>query len=104
MDAEIRRRPLAGWSEPLWGRQEGGSHKTFDGFGAYRDLGPARSGAIVSRELGKGRALIERWSATWDWVERAGARDDEADRNRRERDLIERQEPERGCSWRTHGL
>jgi hypothetical protein len=46
----------------------------------------------VARAVSKGAPFIRRWSARWAWVERASAWDDEADRNRRERDLIERHE------------
>jgi hypothetical protein len=92
MDAEASGARENGWSQPQWGRRDGESDKAFEAFALYRDLGPVRSAGTVAEELGKSRALIERWSSRWGWVERSGAWDDEADRLRRERDLVERQE------------
>jgi hypothetical protein len=83
------------WTSPLWERQEGESAKAFEGFAAYRDMGPARSLAAVGHALGKTKAACEPWSSRWGWVERAGAWDDEADRLMRERDITERQESRR---------
>jgi hypothetical protein len=78
------------WTSPLWERQGGESAKAFEGFAAYRDLGPARSLAAVGQALGKTKAACEPWSSRWGWVERAAAWDDHADRLDRERDLAER--------------
>lgn len=79
----------------LWARQVGESDQAFQAFGLYRDLGPSRSTQQVALALSKSAPLIRRWSARWAWVERASAWDDEADRLRRERDLVERQEARR---------
>lgn len=83
------------FQDRLWARQDGESDRAFEAFAAYRDLGPARSAVAVAKTLGKSKALIERWSSAWGWVERASAWDDEADRLIRERDLAERQEARR---------
>jgi hypothetical protein len=91
MDVQTRDTSENGGSEPLWGRQEGESDRAFEAFAMYRDLGPARSTRQVAQAVAKSAHLIRRWSARWAWVQRAGAWDDEADRNQRERDLVERQ-------------
>jgi hypothetical protein len=92
MAAPTRRKPDDGWRDPLWERQPGETDKAFNGFATFRDLGPARSLADAGRALGVSKVACEQWSVKWGWVERAGSWDDEADRNQRERDLIERQE------------
>ena len=38
---------------------------------AYCALGHARSTAKVGRQLGKSKALMDRWSSRWHWVARA---------------------------------
>lgn len=61
-----------------WHRQPGETDKAYHAFVTYRNLEPPlRSHARVVSELGKSRALISRWSAEWDWVERAAAWDEE---------------------------
>jgi hypothetical protein len=89
------RRPLEGWAAPVWERQPHEGDRAFAAYATYRDLGPARSTRIVAEELAKSDQLIRRWSSEWGWVERAGAWDDEAYRNHRERDLVERHEARR---------
>ena len=69
--------------EQRWGRQKGETVKAFQAFVIYRDQGPARSGYKVADELGKSTTLIGRWSARWDWVERAALYDAHLDRVRR---------------------
>lgn len=87
------KRPDKGWREPVWERQEGESTRAFQGFAAYRDLGPARSIAQTARNLSKSKqGTLGPWSVIWGWVERAAAWDDQADRLARERDIVERQE------------
>lgn len=84
------RKPNEGWSDPLWERQGTESDRAFEAFAIYRDMGPGRSAVRVGEALSKSTRLIARWSTEWGWVERAGAWDDEADRNERERNLTER--------------
>ncbi len=67
-----------------WDRQAGESAKAFQAFGIYRDLGPARSLLRVGQELGKARALLERWSSKYSWTTRARDWDSELDRRARE--------------------
>jgi hypothetical protein len=51
------------------------SAKAFEAFSVYLNMGPERSLAAVGRKLGKSRALLERWSAKFDWAERVLAHD-----------------------------
>jgi hypothetical protein len=95
MDADSCGTPENGGCEPVWGRQHGESDKAFEAFAIYRDLGPTRSTQEVAIAVAKSAPFIRRWSAKWSWVARASAWDDEADRLRRERDLVERQESRR---------
>lgn len=61
-------------------RQYGESAKAFEAFTVYRDMGLSRSLREVAQKLGKNKALIERWSSQWNWVERAQSYDDDMDR------------------------
>ena len=63
----------------VWDRRLDETSKAFAAFVAYRDLGPKRSTALVVQELGKSRALISRWSARHEWVERATAFEERVD-------------------------
>lgn len=58
-----------------WERQPDETSAAFAAFAAYRDMGAGRSAAKVGRELGKSRALLNRWSARYGWVARAEAFD-----------------------------
>ena len=49
------------------------SAKAFAAFQEYLNLGAQRSLAAVGQKLGKSKALVERWSAKFDWVERVNA-------------------------------
>ena len=54
-------------------RQE--SHQAFEAFAVYRELGVQRSTAKVAQQLGKSKALMDRWSSRWRWVDRCAAWD-----------------------------
>lgn len=87
------KKPDKGWRDPLWERQEGESARAFQGFATYRDLGPSRSLVATAQILSKTKqGTLAPWSVAWGWVERAGAWDDECDRNQRARDEVERLE------------
>lgn len=62
---------MPGCNTEAWERQKGESTKAFEAFSIYRDMGADRSLRQVAAQLGKSRALIERWSRQWEWVERA---------------------------------
>lgn len=49
------------------------SAKAFAAFREYLELGSERSCAAVGKKLGKSAALIERWSAKYDWADRVQA-------------------------------
>lgn len=66
-------------AEP-WERQEGETPKQFEAFVCYRDMGEERSLSKVGLELGKSKALMERWSSANNWVDRCVAWDNEQDR------------------------
>jgi hypothetical protein len=51
-------------------RLTGESTAAFGAFCRYRDMGAERSLVKVGQQLGKSRALMERWSAAWNWVGR----------------------------------
>ena len=53
-----------------WDRLDGESTAAFGAFCNYRDMGTERSLVKVGQQLGKSRALMERWSAAWNWVGR----------------------------------
>lgn len=63
-----------------WERMEGESAKAFEAFRIYRDMGPERNLRAVGERLGKSRAIIERWSSSNQWVERARAYDNDLER------------------------
>ncbi len=67
-------------AEALWEQQPGESAKAFEAFAAYRDMGTSRSTAKVAQKLSKSKTLIDRWSGTWNWVERVRAYDRELDK------------------------
>lgn len=70
-----------------WERQKGESQKAYEAFVIYRDLGAERSTAKVSQELGKSKALIQRWCRAWNWVERCRAYDNSLDEAARRKAL-----------------
>jgi hypothetical protein len=61
-------------------RLEKESKKAFEAFQMYRDMGADRSIRKVAKELGKSQQLLSRWSAQYDWVDRANKYDAEMDR------------------------
>jgi hypothetical protein len=58
-----------------WDRREGESPPAYEAFNAYVLMGVGRSAEAVARECKKSASLFRRWSARWDWVERAAAWD-----------------------------
>ncbi len=70
-----------------WERQPGESAKAWSAFVEYRKLGAERAIRKVVQSVGqKARyvSVLEKWSARWGWVMRAGAWDAYADRCERE--------------------
>jgi hypothetical protein len=65
------RKQPANVDSPIWEQRNDETTRAYEGFSIYRSLGPQRSAAKVGRKLGKSRALIERWSARHEWVNRA---------------------------------
>ena len=63
-----------------WERQEGESIKAFEAFTVYLEMGDERSLRAVGQRLGKSRALMERWSRTYQWVERVASYDADVQR------------------------
>ena len=57
----------------LFDRQPEESEQAFTAFRTYLALGKKRSLRMVGRELGKSKALMERWSSQWNWVARVEA-------------------------------
>lgn len=72
---------------PLWERQFGESIKAFQAFATYRDLGDGRSLRLVSQQVGKSKALMDRWSSRWRWVERVKAWEHHRDAEGRKAEL-----------------
>src|SRR5712692_9429432 len=54
-------------------RQPRESAKAFEAFSVYLNMGPERSLAAVGQKLGKSKALLERWSAKFEWPGRVQA-------------------------------
>lgn len=73
-----------------WERQKSESAQAYEAFVTYRDMGPERSITKVVQELNKTRALIGRWSCTYDWVERVRAYDNELEKEAREKAVKDR--------------
>lgn len=73
--------------QDLWERQAGESSVAYEAFLIYRNMSHETDGekekrrlASVAEKLGKSLKLMERWSRTWGWVERARAYDNELQR------------------------
>lgn len=54
-------------------QQPNESVKAYAAFSTYLSMGPERSLAAVGKKLGKSEALMERWSAKFDWPSRVAA-------------------------------
>jgi hypothetical protein len=76
----------------IWDRKDGESDVAFEAFTIYRDMGPARSIAQVSRQLDKDVTLLERWSRRHGWVVRANTWDAHLDREKQKETVRERKE------------
>lgn len=63
-----------------WEMQPTDTVKSFEAFQVYRDMGKNRSIPKVAVELSKSQAIIKRWSAKHNWVERVAAWEEEQDR------------------------
>lgn len=76
----------------IWERRSGESAEAYAAFSLYRDMAyrtedakgnikisdvplVRRSARAVAVQVGKNESLLERWSVTWDWVNRAEAYD-----------------------------
>ena len=80
------------WSDKPWERQKGESDKAFEAFSIYRDMGADRSLRAVGQKLGKSRALMERWSVSYKWLERVRAYENELEKEAREQAIKDRKE------------
>lgn len=58
-----------------WEQQPTETARAYQGFLAYRDVGPDRSIAETARQLGKSAPLLYRWSRQHRWAERSYAWD-----------------------------
>jgi hypothetical protein len=67
-----------------WERLPNESSPAFEAFVIYRDMGVERALVKVASELGKSKALIERWSARNAWVRRVELWESEQDRLHRQ--------------------
>lgn len=63
-------------------RQAGESDVAYQAARIYFELGPERSLEAVRQRLGKSKALMERWSTRFHWVDRAASFDDHLARQR----------------------
>lgn len=63
-----------------WERLPAESDPAWEAFKAYRDLGVKRSTAKVAKQLSKSVTLMNRWSGTHRWVQRAQTYDAHLDR------------------------
>ena len=96
----------------IFEQQEKESAKAFEAFSVYLNMGAERSLAAVGRKLGKSRALLERWSAKFDWAERVLAYDlhlatvereaTEVVARGRSAEWLKRQEAVREREWEMH--
>jgi hypothetical protein len=59
----------------VWDRMEWESHKAYEAFLFYCEMGPDRSLSNLSKALGKSKSLLSRWSARYDWFYRSSTYD-----------------------------
>lgn len=59
-----------------WLRQTNESAKAYEAAKCYFEMGAKRTLEAVSQKLGKSKTICDRWSRTFDWVNRAQAYDD----------------------------
>ena len=60
---------------PAWNRRPKESARAYEALRVYLEMGADRSLSAVGKRLGKSSSLIERWSKSWGWVDRAVAFD-----------------------------
>lgn len=61
--------------EEVWLQREGETHKAYEAFEVYLNLGTERSNRATAKRIGKSVQLIDRWSSRHEWVKRARAWD-----------------------------
>jgi hypothetical protein len=71
-------------SRAPWDQLPNEGAKAYAAFVSYRDQGTTRSVRSLAGQIGKSRALLERWSSTYDWRNRARAWDDHLSKLRNE--------------------
>lgn len=90
-------------TKPIWHRieatdgQRGESAEAYQAAKLYFEMAANRSHEAVGQKLGKSRQLLSRWSARWNWIERAAAYDGYVE-EQRERDL-QRARAEEAQKW-----
>jgi len=67
--------PKSRETEKPWERRADESAPAFEAFSTYLNMGTERSHARVSQQLGKSKALIDRWGRRHKWQERIRAHD-----------------------------
>lgn len=75
-----KKKPRVPEPEHPWDQQPSESSQSFASFILYRDMGMTRSIAKVAKQVGKGHALLNRWSQRDSWAIRVAAWDRELDR------------------------
>jgi hypothetical protein len=63
-------------TQAIWHRQRREGAQAFRAFEAYLDLGPDRSLKAVAQRCTKSISIMRRWSARWEWMNRAAAYDE----------------------------
>lgn len=78
------------WTDKPWERQKGESEKAYEAFVTYRDMGQERTITAVVKQLGKSRALIDRWRSRWEWKERVRLYDNDLEKEARAKAVKDR--------------